>query len=354
MDEATALKNCGYIMGVSLAEGCYGKVKSAYSNQYKAHVAVKIIDKKKADNNYLEKFLPREMEILALVNHKNIVKTYEIFESSDEKIYIIMELAVNGNLLQYLKSRGSLPEDRSQKMFRQLAMAMKYCHDINIVHRDLKCENVLLDINYNIKLSDFGFSKQCAYDEDGSILLSKTFCGSVAYTAPEVLEGIPYDPKVSDIWSMGVVLFVMVCDHWPYDDSNIQQMVSTQKMHTVDFRSKCVTSECKDLIIHILHPNVLKRLTIEKILAHTWMQSTNSESTHRKKAAECFQTVHQQEEQPNGSKLQNKGNNKTEAKSKATQCKNESKPDKEKWQGRKKAQSPNPITKGIKKGLKRD
>ncbi|XP_043925598.1 testis-specific serine/threonine-protein kinase 1-like [Protopterus annectens] len=330
MDDATVLKEHGYVMGRRVGEGAFAKVKSAYSEQLKASVAVKIINKKKIPADFLEKFLPREIEITTLVNHKSIVKTYETFVNSNGKIYIIMEYAVNGDLMEYIYSQGSLPEDKAHKMFYQLTMAIKYCHDINIVHRDLKCENLLLDVNYNIKLTDFGFSRCCAYDEEGHILLSKTFCGTSGYTAPEVLQRVPYQPKISDIWSMGVILFIMISGYMPYDSSNIKRLVCAQKMHKLRFpKFKHVTPECKDLIFGILHPDLWKRLTIEAILAHHWMKPTTLESANdRKRDGECSQTVQQQNENPNTdskpgnnvSKSQDKTENaNTEAKSEATQ-----------------------------------
>ncbi|XP_015107392.1 testis-specific serine/threonine-protein kinase 1 [Vicugna pacos] len=273
MDDAAILKRRGYIMGINLGEGSYAKVKSAYSERLKFNVAVKIIDRKKAPTDFLEKFLPREIEILALLNHHSIVKTYEIFEISDGKVYIVMELGVQGDLLEFIKTRGALQEDDARKKFHQLSSAIKYCHDLDVVHRDLKCENLLLDKDFNIKLSDFGFSKRCLRDDSGRLALSKTFCGSAAYAAPEVLQGIPYQPKVYDIWSLGVILYIMVCGSMPYDDSNIKKMLRIQKEHRVDFpRSKHLTGECKDLIYRMLQPDVNRRLHIDEILSHCWVQ----------------------------------------------------------------------------------
>uniref|UniRef100_A0A4W3J2V7 non-specific serine/threonine protein kinase n=1 Tax=Callorhinchus milii TaxID=7868 RepID=A0A4W3J2V7_CALMI len=269
-EDYVLLKKRGYTLGVNLGEGSYAKVKSAYSDRLKTNVAVKIIDRKKAPADFLEKFLPRELEILAMLNHRYIVKTFEIFETSDGKVYIIMELGVQGDLLEFIKTRGALPEEVSRKMFRQLALAVKHCHELEVVHRDLKCENLLLDKDFNIKLSDFGFAKRCSTDEFGRPLLSKTFCGSAAYAAPEVLQGIPYQPKVYDVWSLGVILFIMVCGSMPYDDSNIKRMLRIQKEHRVDFpRSKVVPPECKELIYRMLHPDTTKRITIEEVLEHT-------------------------------------------------------------------------------------
>uniref|UniRef100_A0ABI8A3Q7 non-specific serine/threonine protein kinase n=1 Tax=Felis catus TaxID=9685 RepID=A0ABI8A3Q7_FELCA len=242
MDDAAILKRRGYILGIHLGEGSYAKVKSAYSERLKFNVAVKIIDRKKVPTDFLEKFLPREIEIQATLNHRSIIRTYEIFETSDGRIYIIMELGVQGDLLGFIRTRGALHEDDARKKFHQLSSAIKYCHDLDIVHRDLKCENILLDKDFNIKLSDFGFSKRCPRDDSGRLMLSKTFCGSAAYAAPEVLQGIPYQPKVYDIWSLGVILYIMVCGSMPYNDSDIKKMLRIQKEHRVDFpRSKNLT-----------------------------------------------------------------------------------------------------------------
>uniref|UniRef100_W5NNP1 non-specific serine/threonine protein kinase n=2 Tax=Lepisosteus oculatus TaxID=7918 RepID=W5NNP1_LEPOC len=272
MDDALVLKKRGYTLGISLGEGSYAKVKSAYSDRLKTNVAVKIINRRKAPADFLEKFLPREMEILAVLNHRNVVKTFEIFETSDGKVYMIMELGVQGDLLEFIKFRGALPEDFCRKLFRQLALAIKYIHDLDIVHRDLKCENLLLDKDFNIKVSDFGFCRRC-HLEDANIVLSKTFCGSAAYAAPEVLQGIPYNPKVYDIWSMGVVLYIMLCGSMPYDDSNIKKMLKIQKEHRVDFpRTKNLAPECKDLIYRMLNPEVSRRIEIDEILDHAWLR----------------------------------------------------------------------------------
>ncbi|KAM4707107.1 testis-specific serine/threonine-protein kinase 1-like [Discoglossus pictus] len=276
IDDAVVLKKRGYTLGIILGEGSYAKVKSAYSDRLKHNVAVKIIDRKKAPTDFLEKFLPREMDILALMNHHSVIKTYEIFETSDGKIYIIMELGVQGDLLEFIKSRGALPEEVAHKLFMQLVRAVKYCHDMDIVHRDLKCENLLLDKDYNIKLSDFGFARRLTRDENDKIMLSKTFCGSAAYAAPEVLQGIPYQPKIYDVWSLGVILFIMVAGTMPYDDSNIKKMLKTQKEHKLEFpRSKHFSTECKDLINRMLHPDVTLRITVDEIISHPWISHTS-------------------------------------------------------------------------------
>ncbi|NWI11725.1 TSSK1 kinase, partial [Crypturellus soui] len=219
----------GYNVGVTLGEGSYGKVKAAYCERLKCNVAIKIIDKRKTPQDFLEKFLPREIAALKRMNHPSIVRTYEIFETFVGKVYIIMELGVRGDLLDYIKVTGAMKEDIAKRKFLQLASAIRYCHDMDLAHRDLKCENILLDKDLNIKLSDFGFSRPLNRDENGQIVLSKTFCGSAAYAAPEVLQGVPCNPKFCDIWSLGVILYIMVCALMPFDDSNIRKMVWVQK-----------------------------------------------------------------------------------------------------------------------------
>ncbi|NXV45515.1 TSSK1 kinase, partial [Uria aalge] len=219
----------GYSLSKTLGEGSYGKVKSAYCDRLKCNVAIKIINKKETPRDCLERFLPREIEALKRLHHPSIIKTYEIFESSAGKVYIVMELGEKGDLLDYIKTTGAMKEDIARIKFKQLASAIKHCHDLDIAHRDLKCENILLDENLNIKLSDFGFSKSLSRDENGKTILSKTFCGSAAYAAPEVLQGIPCDPRISDIWSLGVILYTMVYALMPFDDSNVRNMISMQK-----------------------------------------------------------------------------------------------------------------------------
>ncbi|NXP77286.1 TSSK1 kinase, partial [Ramphastos sulfuratus] len=223
------LQKKGYILSNTIGEGSYGKVKSAYCNRFKRNVAIKIIDKKNISCDFMQRFLPRELEVLRHLSHPSIIRTYEIFEMTSGKVYIVMELAEKGDLLNYIMVTGAMKEDVACIKFQQLASAIKYCHDLEFVHRDLKCENILLNEDLNIKLSDFGFSKSLSRDENGKIILSQTFCGSTAYGAPEVLEGIPYDPRAADIWSLGVILYTMVYALMPFDDSNVKKMISLQK-----------------------------------------------------------------------------------------------------------------------------
>ena len=159
------------------------------------------------------------------LNHPNIIGLYEAIETSS-RIYLVLDMADGGDMLDYIKTNGAVTENEARKFFRQLIDASEYLHKLDVVHRDLKCENILLDRNKNILLSDFGFARTQPVECDtGKRRLSLTFCGSYAYAPPEILRGIAYDGTRSDVWSLGVVLFTMLCAKLPYDDSNLKLLM---------------------------------------------------------------------------------------------------------------------------------
>ncbi|XP_014669643.1 PREDICTED: testis-specific serine/threonine-protein kinase 1-like [Priapulus caudatus] len=269
--EDAELRKRGYALCSELGSGSYAKVKSAFSEKLTKKVALKIIDRKKAPRDFQQKFLPRELEVMKQMAHRNVVELYEIMASA-EKVYIVMELAAHGDLLEYIKLRGALPEKDCRYFFRQLVDGIEYLHSLNIAHRDLKCENVLLDVNNTLKISDFGFAKVCAAKD-----LSDTFCGSAAYAAPEVLRGIPYNPATYDIWSIGIILYIMCCGSMPFDDSNMRRMIKEQLSKKLSYsRSKRICHDVKDLIGAILEPDVRIRLKVDGIKNSVWLRDKSS------------------------------------------------------------------------------
>lgn len=215
----------GYVLGDSLGKGSYAVVKVAFSKKLKRQVAIKIILKKKAPEDYITKFLPREISVMKQLRHPNIIVLHEAIETSS-RIYLVMDMADGGDLLDYIKTNGPVSEPEARTFFRQLVDASQYLHSLDVVHRDLKCENILLDRNKNILLSDFGFARTQPMEYNtGRRRLSMTFCGSYAYAPPEILRGIAYDGTRSDVWSLGVVLFTMLCAKLPYDDSNLKLLM---------------------------------------------------------------------------------------------------------------------------------
>lgn len=201
----------GIIVGKTLGSGSYATVKSAYDINRKHKVALKIIIKKKAYDEYLNKFLPREIETMRSIGqHPNIVAFYQIIETTS-RFFFMMELAEGGDLLEAIKEKKTIEEIQAGIWFSQLFAGLYYLHGKGFVHRDIKCENLLLDKERNLKITDFGFAKKIMKTKSGSPQLSETYCGSYAYAAPELLKGQPYEPCSAEIWSMGVVLFTMVC-----------------------------------------------------------------------------------------------------------------------------------------------
>ena len=215
----------GYVLGDSLGKGSYAVVKVAFSKKLKRQVAIKIIIKKKAPQDYITKFLPREIAVMKQLDHPNIIGLYEAIETSS-RIFLVMDMADGGDLLDYIKTNGAVAENEARRFFQQLVDASEYLHNLDVVHRDLKCENILLDRNKNILLSDFGFARTQPIQYDTRTRkLSLTFCGSYAYAPPEILRGIAYDGTRSDVWSLGVVLFTMLCAKLPFDDSNLKLLL---------------------------------------------------------------------------------------------------------------------------------
>ncbi|XP_030377690.1 testis-specific serine/threonine-protein kinase 1 isoform X2 [Scaptodrosophila lebanonensis] len=186
--QKTILEEHGIILGKVIGTGNYAKVKIGFSEEYNKRVAVKIISKVKAPTEYTQKFLPREIEAVKGLHHENLITFYQSIETS-HRVYLIMQLAENGTLLDYVREKKFLDEPQARTLFRQLISAVEYIHSKNVVHRDIKCENLLLDENWNLKLIDFGFARKDTKTSDNQVVLSKTFCGSYAYASPEILKG---------------------------------------------------------------------------------------------------------------------------------------------------------------------
>ncbi|XP_076880317.1 testis-specific serine/threonine-protein kinase 6 [Brachyhypopomus gauderio] len=261
------LTSMGYKLGVTIGEGSYSKVKLASSKKHASQVAVKIVDRKKAPTEFVVKFLPRELEILRAVKHEYIVNVHELIDVGSGRIYIVMEPATT-DLLQKIQEVSRISNDQARTWFSQIVSAVSHLHQKDIVHRDLKCENVLLTADNQVKITDFGFGRFASgYPE-----LSTTYCGSVAYSPPEVLLGVPYDPKKYDIWSLGVILYVMVTGCMPFDDSNPSKLPRIQRKALVYTDGVVVEEPCRDLISYLLRFSPSSRPSITSVSQQPWMQ----------------------------------------------------------------------------------
>uniref|UniRef100_A0A671R1R5 non-specific serine/threonine protein kinase n=1 Tax=Sinocyclocheilus anshuiensis TaxID=1608454 RepID=A0A671R1R5_9TELE len=247
----------------TLGKGNFAVVKLARHRITKTEVAIKIIDKTQLDAVNLEKIY-REVQIMKMLDHPHIIKMYQVMETKN-MLYLVTEYAKNGEIFDYLAKHGRLSEPEARRKFWQILSAVEYCHNRNIVHRDLKAENLLLDGHMNIKIADFGFGN---FFQSGKPLA--TWCGSPPYAAPEVFEGQQYEGPQLDIWSMGVVLYVLVCGALPFDGPSLP--VLRQRVLEGRFRIPYfMTEDCEHLIRRMLVLDPSKRLSIGQIKEHKWM-----------------------------------------------------------------------------------
>lgn len=247
----------------TLGEGTYGKVKLAYDNYTREKVAIKIIRKENVKTKKDMERVRREIDILSVLRHPHIIKVIDVVETRTN-IIIVMEYAVNGELFDYINERRYLDESESRKYFRQIVSAVDYCHKNLIVHRDLKLENLLLDKDMNIKIIDFGLSNQYAHD-----CLLNTFCGSPLYASPEMIQGKEYRGPEVDCWSLGVVLYTLLCGTMPFDDSDMKHLVESITSASYP-HPKGLSKSALDMIARLLRANPKKRATIENIRLHPW------------------------------------------------------------------------------------
>lgn len=249
----------------TLGKGNFAVVKLARHRITKTEVAIKIIDKSQLDAVNLEKIY-REVQIMKMLDHPHIIKLYQVMETKN-MLYLVTEYAKNGEIFDYLANHGRLSESEARRKFWQILSAVEYCHSHHIVHRDLKAENLLLDNHMNIKIADFGFGN---FYKTGEPLA--TWCGSPPYAAPEVFEGQQYEGPQLDIWSMGVVLYVLVCGALPFDGPTLP--ILRQRVLEGRFRIPYFMSEeCEHLIRRMLVLEPSKRLSIAQIKEHKWMMT---------------------------------------------------------------------------------
>eukprot|EP00033_Pygsuia_biforma_P002992 GCRY01003293.1.p1 GENE.GCRY01003293.1~~GCRY01003293.1.p1 ORF type:complete len:695 (-),score=200.40 GCRY01003293.1:1070-3154(-) len=253
-----------YVLGKTLGNGSFGKVKLATHRQTGEKVAVKLVKKSElSKNKYKSKAISREIRLLKLLRHPNIIQLFEILEA-EEYYMLIMEYSSGGELFDYIVARKRLNEKEAQRLFRQLIAALNYCHEKNVVHRDLKPENVLLDDKFNVKLIDFGLGN--VYDDEE---LLGTFCGSPAYASPELINRKKYIGPRADVWSLGVLFYALVCGRLPFSGENLRALY--QKVLAVKYElPSYLSSSCKQVIKSMLTFDPEKRATLREVGAMRW------------------------------------------------------------------------------------
>ncbi|CAM0958224.1 unnamed protein product [Alopecurus aequalis] len=286
-----------YELGRTLGEGSFGKVKHARRRATGEHFAVKILDRGRvlsltgADDQ-----VRREIAALTMLTHPNVVRLHEV-AASKTKIYMVLEFVNGGELFDRIAVKKKLSEKEGRRLFQQLIDGVSYCHGKGVYHRDLKPENVLVDRKGNIKISDFGLS--ALPQHLGSDGLLHTTCGSPNYIAPEVkhwplqspdqlisfsciiadscakcmqvVQNRGYDGSLSDIWSCGVILYIMLVGYLPFEERNM--VVLYQKIFKGDTQiPEWLSPGVQDLLRRILEPDPKKRINMAEIKTHEWFQ----------------------------------------------------------------------------------
>lgn len=263
-----------YEVGRLLGCGAFAKVYHARNTSTGQSVAVKVVSKKKLAATGMASNVKREIAIMSRLHHPNIVKLHEVL-ATKTKIYFILEFAKGGELFARI-AKSRFGEDLARRFFQQLISAVGYCHARGVFHRDLKPENLLLDEQANLKVSDFGLGAVKEQMEVDGML--HTLCGTPAYVAPEILAKKGYDGAKVDVWSCGVILFVLVAGYLPFNDPNL--MVMYRKIYKGEYRCpRWFSTELRRFLARLLDTNPEKRITVDEILKEEWFKKGYKEVT---------------------------------------------------------------------------
>lgn len=256
-----------YEMGKLLGQGTFAKVYKAKNLVTQERVAIKAIHKDHVKKKGLIEQIKREISVMHLVKHPNIVELKEVM-ATKSKVFFVMEYVRGGELFAKLQ-QGKLKEDLARKYFQQLISAVDFCHSRGVSHRDLKPENLLLDENGDLKVSDFGLSALPEQHWNDGLL--HTQCGTPAYVAPEVLRKKGYDGAKADIWSCGVILFVLLAGYLPFQNANLMKMYVKIFKAEYEF-PPWISPEARRLISKLLVVDPERRITIPHIRQNPWFR----------------------------------------------------------------------------------
>jgi len=261
-----------YTFRGTVGEGAFSVVKLAHHEEMHQYFACKIVPRNRVITQDLEERFEIEIRVNQQLHHPGIVQIIDLLKD-EMNYYIFMEFCPNGELFRYIIDRQRLSEPEAQVLFLQILDALEYLHNVGVAHRDLKPENLLLDPTGHLKISDFGLSRFV-----GPSGLVTTPCGSPCYASPECLSGDPYDGKISDIWSLGVILYAMVTGQLPWTKRNQTQLFNQIKRGEYSV-PKFLTNECRDLIKGLLCVDVETRLSLYQARNHLWMKDVHNRSS---------------------------------------------------------------------------
>ncbi|XP_059112764.1 LOW QUALITY PROTEIN: sperm motility kinase X-like [Peromyscus eremicus] len=256
-----------YKMMMTLGQGQFSEVKLAFHVPTVSCVVVKILRNKKK----YASFINSEVSIMKSLAHANIIKLFHVVHIG-ETTYLVMEHASEGDLLHHILELGSLEESEARRLFIQILHAVQYCHDNSIAHRDIKAGNILLDCRGNAKLGDFGLSAKVIPEQKFS-----DFCGTLYYCAPELFGEEAYDGRATDIWNLGVLLFLMVVGHFPFRDSSVAGV--KQQILAANFKvPPHVSIDIFNVIVELLVINPGRRPTIGQIMRRPMVRNSEARS----------------------------------------------------------------------------
>ena len=254
-----------YHFGKVLGTGSFGVVRLVHHKLSGTKTAVKTYDKRKIKDSAQLKRVQQEIRLMARANHPNIVRLFETLESQ-HRVHLVMEYVAGGNLCQYVKLKKKLTESEARLIFQQLSHASAYLHSINVAHRDIKLENVLFGPDKIAKLTDFGFS---VYTKDHRL---KVFCGTPSYMAPEIVMRREYYGFPVDVWSLGVLLYAMLCGCFPFTANSYPNLY--KKIAVGQFSMpKNLSQNVRDVLRRMLCVNPPKRITMNQVRRHQWTVS---------------------------------------------------------------------------------
>jgi len=254
-----------------IGKGSYANVWKAEHIQVSTLVAIKVIKKELLNDDVSKTRFEREIKLLKSIHHPYVAEFYELLEDTNH-FFIAMEFAEMGSILDFVNAKGKLEESVAKHYFAQIISVMDYLYHKHIVHRDIKCENVLIDKYNNIKIVDFGLSN--VFTDEHPFL--NTACGSPAYVSPEIVSHNPYTFK-TDIWSIGILMYAICAGHLPFNDPNMSKLLQKVVHDNISFPSFFGCS-LLDLLVKMLQRNPLLRINLNEILKHEWFDQKEWES----------------------------------------------------------------------------